>query len=230
VFGLSDAESTGRLKTGLELLIAAWTQARVASDGPYWRFPEVTVGPPPAQQPHPPVFVAGSSEATLQLALERGLPLLLSLEPPEARQLAVARQVAAAKQIPLDLPGSSLARYMCIAPTRSEALADADALRVQLHDRRRFFARRRGKDPARLQVRTLELFHKEQAIIGDPDDCIRQLQNLAKSTGMHHVRCMFNGTGIIPLDVTRRAMALFAGEVLPVCRTFSAGSVRSALE
>jgi alkanesulfonate monooxygenase SsuD/methylene tetrahydromethanopterin reductase-like flavin-dependent oxidoreductase (luciferase family) len=230
VFGQSDAESAARLQNALELLIAAWTQPTVSSDGPYWRFPSVEVGPQPVQQPHPPIFVAGTSEATMQLALERGLPLLLSLEPPEARQLAVARQVAAAKQIPLDLPGTSLARYVCVAPTRTEALADADALRLRLHERRRFFARQRGEDPERLQVRTLEQFHAEQAIIGAPDDCIRQLQNLATSTGTDHVRCMFNGTGVIPPDVTRRAMALFAAEVLPVCRTFSAGQVRSTLE
>jgi alkanesulfonate monooxygenase SsuD/methylene tetrahydromethanopterin reductase-like flavin-dependent oxidoreductase (luciferase family) len=228
VFGQSDAESTDRLKAGLELLIAAWTQPSVASDGPYWQFPPVEVGPPPVQQPRPPIFLAGSSEATLQLAIERGLPLLLSLEPPEARQLAVARTVASAKQVPLDLVGSSLARYVCIAPTRSIALADADALRLRLHARRRWFAAQRGEDPDRLQVRSLEQFRAEQAIVGAPDDCSEQLQELATRTGMHHVRCMFNGAGNIPLEAARSAMELFAAEVLPVCRDYVAPPVRAA--
>jgi alkanesulfonate monooxygenase SsuD/methylene tetrahydromethanopterin reductase-like flavin-dependent oxidoreductase (luciferase family) len=221
VFGQSDAESADRLTVGLNLLIAAWTQPKVASEGPYWQFPPVEVGPVPVQQPHPPVFFAGSSEATLQLAVARGLPLLLSLEPPEARQLAVARTVAAAKQVTLDLRDSSLARYVCIAPTRAEACADADSLRLRLHERRRWFARQRGEDPDGLSVRSLEQFCKEQAIVGAPEDCIRQLQELATSTGMDHVRCMFNGAGSIPLETTRRAMDLFAAEVLPVCQRWS---------
>ncbi|MBV9356393.1 MAG: LLM class flavin-dependent oxidoreductase [Chloroflexi bacterium] len=230
VFGLSETESTERLEAGLELLIAAWTQPVVASDGPYWRFPAVEVGPSPVQQPHPPVFVAGSTESTLRLAVERGLPLLLSLEPPEARQLIVARKTAEALRVSLNLAGSSLGRYVCIAPSRGQALAEADALRVRLHERRRFFARQRGEDPDALQARSLEQFSAEQAIIGAPDDCVRQLQELTARTGMNHLRCMFNGAGSIPLEAARRAMELFAAEVLPVCRAFSAGTVRSTLE
>ena len=188
----------------------------MASAGPYWPFGEVEVGPPPVQRPHPPLFVAGTSDDTLRFAVARGLPLMLSLEPPESGQLAgLARAAEALGRTP-DLAGNSLARYVCIAPTRARAEADAGALLVHLHERRRHFARLRGDDPDALVPRGLADFMGQQAIVGAPDDCIAQIQAVVQRLGVGHLRCTFNGTGAIPRDAALGAMGLFAREVLPV--------------
>jgi alkanesulfonate monooxygenase SsuD/methylene tetrahydromethanopterin reductase-like flavin-dependent oxidoreductase (luciferase family) len=79
------------------------------------------------------------------------------------------------------------------------------------------FAVERGDDPDALEPRSLETFLAEQAIAGGPEQCIQQLQLLATSTGMSHVRCVFNGNGVVSPDATRGGMELFAAEVLPAC-------------
>ncbi|WP_163277343.1 LLM class flavin-dependent oxidoreductase, partial [Enterobacter hormaechei] len=69
-------------------------QTASAAAGP-WRFIDVAVGPEPVQRPHPPFYVAGSTPETLAFAVDQNLPLLFSLEPPEARQLDIYREILA---------------------------------------------------------------------------------------------------------------------------------------
>jgi alkanesulfonate monooxygenase SsuD/methylene tetrahydromethanopterin reductase-like flavin-dependent oxidoreductase (luciferase family) len=56
---------------------------------------------------------------------------------------------------------------------------------------------------------------------GSPENCIHQLQNLARTTGITHVRCVFIGNGELTPSATLGAMELFAAEVLPACRAIN---------
>jgi luciferase family oxidoreductase group 1 len=87
-FGQAPEESRPRFRENLELLLRLWREEEVSWSGSF-RAPleKVTVQPRPAQTPHPPVWVAGgSSEHSVDLAAELGLPLMLPsvLAPPEA--------------------------------------------------------------------------------------------------------------------------------------------------
>lgn len=85
--GIDPTTARQRFEEALRVMLQAWTSERVASDGPTWPFAETEVGPPPSQSPHPPIHVAGVSEETVAIAARHRFPLLLSLEPNEARQL-----------------------------------------------------------------------------------------------------------------------------------------------
>jgi alkanesulfonate monooxygenase SsuD/methylene tetrahydromethanopterin reductase-like flavin-dependent oxidoreductase (luciferase family) len=217
VLGVDPETTRERFQTAYELLVRAWTEPTVSHDGPFWRFADVEVGPP-VQQPHPPIYVAGYTAETVRFTLERRLALLLSIEPPEERQLALLRPMLAAAGLPFPTLRLSYTRYVCIGRTRREADALVDDLLPRLHERRRNFARQRGQDPDALERRSRERFLAEQAIAGTPEECIAQIQNLALAQRCSHLRCIFNGGGELDLPATLAGITLFGREVLPACQ------------
>ena len=52
----------------LEIIIKAWTEDTVTYQGDYWQFDEALPVPKPYQSPHPPVWVAAHSPASLEFA------------------------------------------------------------------------------------------------------------------------------------------------------------------
>ena len=51
-------------------------QRAVPPQGKFWSCPEITLYPRPVQQPHPPVWVAGTSAPTLEWAGRRGYNIM----------------------------------------------------------------------------------------------------------------------------------------------------------
>jgi probable F420-dependent oxidoreductase len=66
--GTPFAKRGARADEFLEALIALWTEDPVAFDGSYYRVPKSYVGPKPVQKPHPPIYVAGFGQYTLDRA------------------------------------------------------------------------------------------------------------------------------------------------------------------
>ena len=69
-FGVTVPESRQRFSESLEVMIKAWTHDESFTyDGEYIKIPnEVTVWPKPQQKPHPPLWLAGTSVDSMQLA------------------------------------------------------------------------------------------------------------------------------------------------------------------
>lgn len=216
--GIDPDSTRTRFLEAFDILRKAWTQSTVTHDGPVWHFADVAIRPP-LQQPHPPLYIAGYTDETIAFAVTQGLPLLLSLEPPEGRQLATCRMVCADTGHPYDPSAYSLTRYVCIGATAEEANAAVETLLPLLHRRRQWFAQRRGEDPALVPVRPREQLLREQVIAGTPEDCIRRIGELVQDVGTGHLRCVFNGNGVLSDRDAVTAMTVFAREVLPACRS-----------
>jgi len=215
--GIEPETSRERFELGCALLVQAWTQDTVSATTPYWHFENVAVGPPPVQSPHPPLYIGANTEETIAFAARRGWPLLLSLEPAEARQLALYRAVISAQGLRDDHTAFSVSRYICIAASRREADSLVDKMLPDLQKRRQHSSvmRRQAYDES---ADTRAQFVREQAIVGTPDDCIRQLRHLRMEKGFRHLRCVFNGSGLLDNRTALAGMELFAREVLPVCK------------
>jgi alkanesulfonate monooxygenase SsuD/methylene tetrahydromethanopterin reductase-like flavin-dependent oxidoreductase (luciferase family) len=142
---------------------------------------------------------------------------LLSLEPPEERQLVLYREIMAERGLPAAARGFSWTRHVCLGRTPQEADDIVDDLLPRLHARRVRFAARRGQTPDQVPSQPRQQFLREQAISGDPDACIQQLAAMARQ-GVTHLRLVFNGTGVYDNRTVLRRMELFAREVLPACR------------
>ena len=76
-FGVPPEESTARFRETVEIVLKAWTEERLNFAGEYFRFEGIEVLPKPAQRPHPPVWMAASSESAIEWAAGRGLSILM---------------------------------------------------------------------------------------------------------------------------------------------------------
>ncbi|MPZ49494.1 MAG: LLM class flavin-dependent oxidoreductase [Dehalococcoidia bacterium] len=79
-FGVSVEESRGRFSECLDVLLKAWSEdTSFTYEGEFIKIErETVVWPKPLQKPHPPLWVAGTSEDTFQLAAQHGMAPLTS--------------------------------------------------------------------------------------------------------------------------------------------------------
>ena len=87
-FQIAPEEAEARFEEAVEVMTRAWTtRERFSHRGRFWHFEDIVVEPPPAQQPHPPLWVAAASEISIRRAAARGFNLILD-------QYASAQQIA----------------------------------------------------------------------------------------------------------------------------------------
>ena len=65
-FGVTPEESAERFHESVEIVLKAWTNERLTHEGRYYNFVDVEVLPKPRQKPHPPVWLAASSEEAIR--------------------------------------------------------------------------------------------------------------------------------------------------------------------
>src|ERR1700686_1766687 len=87
-FAIAPEEAEARFEEAVEVMTRAWTtRQRFSHRGRFWHFEDIVVEPPPAQRPHPPLWVAAGSEHSIRRAAARGFNLILD-------QYASAGQIA----------------------------------------------------------------------------------------------------------------------------------------
>jgi len=182
----------------LDLLLRWLEQDRVRGDGQRFSFREVTVVPRPVTRPRPPVTVACTSGATIELAASRGLPMLLGMHVgDEAKAAAVARYAEVAERHGHD-PGRvehMAAALALVADSRAEAGAALRAalprwLERGLGDYTYLVAPRSRRDP-RDYAEHLLAIHP----VGTAEDCAERLAASAERTGIRHFLLMVEGCG-----------------------------------
>jgi alkanesulfonate monooxygenase SsuD/methylene tetrahydromethanopterin reductase-like flavin-dependent oxidoreductase (luciferase family) len=123
-FAVPMAESSDRFREAVEIVLAAWTQETISFDGRFHRFTDVEVLPKPAQRPHPPSWVAATSEPAIAWAASKGLSILMDPHSPHAEIARkrefyrVALEAAGFAFAGRELP---MARLLAVAETASEA-------------------------------------------------------------------------------------------------------------
>src|SRR3954465_8417973 len=71
-------EAEARFDESVEVMTKAFTsRERFSHRGRFWQFDDIVVEPPPSQKPHPPLWVAAGSEASIRRAAQRGFNLIL---------------------------------------------------------------------------------------------------------------------------------------------------------
>jgi alkanesulfonate monooxygenase SsuD/methylene tetrahydromethanopterin reductase-like flavin-dependent oxidoreductase (luciferase family) len=202
---------------GLDLLLACLTGERVAASGERFAFREAPIVPRPATRPHPPVAVACTSPATVDLAAERGLPMLLGLHIGDDDKADMVTRYAKAAHAAGRDPGTVghiTAVLAHVADDRDEArrellasmpgwLDDGLAAHVPVDGRPR---------PSRDPVAYAELLC-ELHPIGSPQQCIDRLCASAERTGIRHVIMLVEGTG--DRDRSLENVTRLGSEVLP---------------
>jgi probable F420-dependent oxidoreductase len=185
----------------LAVMKRLWTEARVTHHGDFFHFEDVTLLPQPVQQPHPPIWVAGRSEAAMRRAAVLGdgwYPYLFTVQRLRASNEAV-RQYATEAGRALHGFHWGVMQPTAIAADRREALALAVTNVGQ-----------RYVTPGR----SAEEIAQALCLTGTVEDCIQGIEARI-AAGVRDFVLGF----LAPDDKERfRQMELFAKQVIPYFR------------
>jgi len=208
-FGVAPEESAERFREAVEVVLAAWQSERLDFSGKFHRFANVEVLPKPLQQPHPPTWVAATSDSAIAWAAQRGLSILMD---PHSTHAEIARKResyrAQLAQHGHEFAGRALpmARLIAIAPT--DAQAEAVARRGA-----------RWTTASYVKARSLSTFRSDGAELdpiehylngvilhGSPAKIVDQIQRLQSEMFLDYLM-------LAPLS--EQTFELFTNEVLP---------------
>jgi alkanesulfonate monooxygenase SsuD/methylene tetrahydromethanopterin reductase-like flavin-dependent oxidoreductase (luciferase family) len=211
-FGVPIEESADRFREAVEIVLASWTQERMSFHGKHFSFDNIEVMPKPLQRPHPPTWMAATSESAIDWAANRGFSILMdphaSLEELGGKRRRYTEQLAKAGHSDRgrDIP---MARLIALGPTMAKAEEVArrgaqwliDAYAGPQHAHRKSTPPRTygGKDPAQHYVDSVILH-------GTPDALIEQVKRLQEEIGLNYLMCA---------PLSRETFRLLAEQVVP---------------
>lgn len=214
-FQIAPEEAEARFDEALEVMIRAFTErSRFSHRGRFWRFEDIVVEPPPSQKPHPPLWVAAGSAASIRRAAARGFNLILDqYAGPEliAERIALYKAERAAHGLSFDPMQVAVARQLYVAKDEADRAA---ALRRQAaYTRRTVEVSRPPADASGGKVGSHVLAYadraggtEEHALFGTPDQIRAMLKSLQQA-GAHYVLLTIAG------DMAQ--LQRFAREVMP---------------
>jgi alkanesulfonate monooxygenase SsuD/methylene tetrahydromethanopterin reductase-like flavin-dependent oxidoreductase (luciferase family) len=196
-FGVPPQESVERFREAVEIVIAAWRQEKLDWRGRFFRFEGVELLPRPLQQPHPPVWVAASSESAIEWAAGAGHTILMDPHSAHAeiarkRELFRSRLEAAGH----DFAGREIpmARLLAVASSAEQAEAVArrgaawmlgsyaGAAHGQLFDPKGLTSADAPEDPVERYLRSV-------VIHGTPEQVVDELQRLEEEIPLEYLMC-----------------------------------------
>jgi alkanesulfonate monooxygenase SsuD/methylene tetrahydromethanopterin reductase-like flavin-dependent oxidoreductase (luciferase family) len=216
----------------LEIIVKAWTQDEVTYQGKYWQFDEALPVPKPYQQPHPPIWVAAHSPASLEFAAKKNhhVSQNIDIDAVIAEKFDYFRRVWRECGHPGPMPRTFLTRAVHVA--ESDAIARAEAEAALLSSRR---LTREGIAKTRIGFRgnedtptNRELARVFQgmgtsfefwidnglALVGSPETVIRRLKEQHRLIGFD-IFCANHHVGPMNPEHALKSMELFAKEVMP---------------
>ena len=219
-FQIAPAEAEARFDESVEVMIRAWTERRRFSHhGRFWRFEDIVVEPPPAQRPHPPLWVAAGSEASIRRAAARGFNLILDqyAGPQQiAERINVYKAACKAHGRSFDSMRVAVARQLYVA--EGEADKQAALARQAAYTRRTVeVSRAPGSGGGENKTGSHVLAYADEpggteahALYGTPDEIGAKLKSLQQA-GVQYVLLTIAG-GIAQLHRTaREIMPAFSG-------------------
>jgi alkanesulfonate monooxygenase SsuD/methylene tetrahydromethanopterin reductase-like flavin-dependent oxidoreductase (luciferase family) len=210
-FGVPPEESVSRFRETVEIVLRAWTEERLDFAGRHFRFKGVELLPKPLQRPHPPVWMAASSDSAIDWAAGRGFSILMDPHS-SPRELGVKRrryreglEAAGFSEEGRDIP---VARLVALAGTPQKAAETARhgaewILNSYLGARHRPVIEKsftpEGADP-------IERYLDEVILHGTPEAVSERILALREEIGLDYLLCA---------PLSHETFMLLTEEVLP---------------
>jgi alkanesulfonate monooxygenase SsuD/methylene tetrahydromethanopterin reductase-like flavin-dependent oxidoreductase (luciferase family) len=235
-FGINPSDTRAMWDESLRMVIKMWEDGPYSHDGHYWKIPEREIVPKPMQRPHPPLWMATTSEESHVLAGHYGLGLLsftIGINFDEvARRIEIYR--AAVKQAePLgkfinNQAGMFVLNFCAATDQEARRLAEDG---VMYHNRRQIELLMEMVGPGGLQHHkgyeaykryvgvdydkfTFDYLNdREMILVGSPERCRRILKRY-EDGGVDHVLLHVQLHGVSNTEV-KESIRLFAKEVMP---------------
>lgn len=216
VYEVPREESRGRFQEAAEVVIKAWTNERFSHEGANWSFHDVAVYPKPVQRPHPPVWVAGHSAESLGWAGRQGFNIMTVAHPFPAE---FYRPGMAAWRDGLVDAGCKPGERHCKLHLRVWVDEDAEHAREVAEDAitRYDHIATVGRDGRLAHGPDYDweaMLASGRNVYGNPDQCVQAIYNSIANYDFDIFSTTFNFGGI-PHEEVKKAMRLFAREVMP---------------
>ncbi len=211
-FAIAPEEAEARFEEAVAVMTRAFTtRERFSHHGRFWHFDDIVVEPPPAQKPHPPLWVAAGSAHSIRRAAARGFNLILDqyAGPQQiAERIAIYKAECALGGMPAAAMQIAVARQLYIA--NDEADKQAALVRQAAYTKRTVDVSRKpdGKSGSHVLAYADKTGGTEEnALFGTPDEICAMLDTLQQS-GVDYVLLTVSGG--------REQLRRFAGEIMPV--------------
>jgi len=235
-FHVDRARSRDQWKEAIEIVCGMWREERFSWDSPTFQFPERLVTPKPFQDPHPPCWMAATSEGSAEIAGENGLGMLsFSIMQPlaqMARQVVAYRKAAATAKPLTDVTTNRVAAYTLVHCADSMEQAEANGIWKSVGWWYQNLAQftldwELVHLPEEEKARTFPLmkpllegnvpiqhFHDaDMLVVGDPERCIQKMKHYA-DLGIDELICYVQ-FGYHSHESVMRTIELLGKEVLP---------------
>jgi len=219
VFGVTRENDRQRLHEALEIVLKAWGQDHASHRGEFWRFDELTLYPRPMQQPHPPIWVAGTSAEGLGWAGRQGYHIMTvgHPHPPEKVCLGVEAWKRGLIEAGFD-PSNKHCQFHVrthVHEDSEQAVLTGMAAVKRYDEISRIGRRSLSAAPAEYDWEMMLATGRNN--YGNPEQCIRNIRNAMKNYYFDTLTTTFN-FGAIPHTEIMKSMRLFAREVMPAFR------------
>jgi alkanesulfonate monooxygenase SsuD/methylene tetrahydromethanopterin reductase-like flavin-dependent oxidoreductase (luciferase family) len=224
------------MKAAARSVVGMWGEEYYEEDSEFLKFPKRMVTPKPYQFPHPPAWMAASTEASAAMAGENGLGLLcFSIMQPLERLVQVIDAYRAAQQNAVPLTGvrtNKVGVYTLVhcAETRDDfatnrlwesmwwwykGLAEFHLKWEMAHlsEEQQAQAFPLLSARARGEFDIEEFDREDMVIVGTPDECLEKLLRY-DAAGVDQLLCYLN-FGYLPHDAIMRSIELLGTHVIP---------------
>ncbi len=227
-YSVDSNESQDRFQESIQIIEGLWTTRNFTYEGQHYRVEKANLVPPPAQKPHPPMYIAATrTRETQDFAAASGHSGIIGVVLDTTDGLDLCRQLvegARRSGKEMDIGGIPFFRYFYVAETEEQAIRESKAALnwtmdvnqwrrtyqggSEVYDSLENFRRARTEFPP-----SYEYLFEHRAFIGDPDQIAAKIRAL-QDAGIGYFGCNFSFGGM-PQDKVLKSMQLFAREVMP---------------
>lgn len=214
MLGIPMTERASRMEEGVEVVKRLWTEQRVNFAGRHIKLEGAAIHPRPVQKPRPPIWLGGWSDKALARAARLGdawvpgptadLEALRNCYETYHRALAAHEKSRDGAEVPAS-------REVFVAGTRREALERGGRPLAKFY-RDSYFKWSHplaGRDDM-----SDEEIARDRFVIGDPDDCVAQIERFREALGWTHLICRMDVPGISHESLLD-GIRLFGDRVIP---------------
>jgi len=217
-FGIPREERTERFNEALGFIQKYWTaNSPIDHHGRFYHYENVVSSPKPIQRPHPPIYIGARQPESVRRVAEGGHRLIggvIQTLSYTVEDITTFREAARETQRALVPEDITIGRFVFLAETDARAREEAKPVIAGLAEN----FRRGGLLQTGYVVNSdqldLETFQREIAIVGSPETCAVQIEQLARSLGFGRFNCGFGFSGIAQPEQVQRSFRLFGEQVI----------------
>jgi alkanesulfonate monooxygenase SsuD/methylene tetrahydromethanopterin reductase-like flavin-dependent oxidoreductase (luciferase family) len=249
-FGVDIPNSKEKLKAAAKTVVGMWEQEVYSEDSEYLKFPPRMILPKPYQYPHPPAWMAASSESSAVMAGENGCGLLcFSIMQPLSRlkEIIDAYHKAQETAVPLtSVHTNKVGVYTLVHCAESRSSFETDRVwesmwwwykgLAEFHLKWEMAHLTEEQQKAAFPV--LEAQRKgefdvthfdreDMVIVGTPDECLQKLARYDE-IGVDQVLCYLN-FGYLPHSAVMKSIELLGTYVIPELQKMGKNGVANSL-